>query len=90
MAVDLGRFDAGAVGGVDPADPGHAGDRIQAEVDELPMRVDLFLRHVQFLREQVPEGNGEIRLGGGIRRHRLGRDGPGRHGRRRRRYCSRR
>ena len=70
MAVDLGRFDAGAVERIDLAHPCHAGDRIQTQFDELPVLVDIGLRHVQFLREQTLEVRAEIGFGcDGLRTH---------------------
>ena len=52
MAVDLGRLDARPVLAVDLPDPGHAGDGIQAEVDELGVLIDIVDAHLQLGREQ--------------------------------------
>ena len=74
VAVDLDRLDRGAVMLVDPADPCHAGDRIQPKVDELIVVADLGDLHPQFVREQAAQmhGNdGRIEIargyGGGLR-----------------------
>ena len=60
MAVDLGRLDPGAVGGVDSANPGDPGDRIQTEVDELGVLVDIVDAHLQFRREQRFQEIGDV------------------------------
>ena len=60
MAVDLGRFDAGAVRVVDLPDPGHPGDGIQTEVDELGVFVDIIDAHLQFRREQRFQEIGDV------------------------------
>ena len=84
VAVDLDRFDRGAVGLVDVADPGDAGDGIQPEVDELLVVADLVFVHSQLLRQHRSQAGGERgeifrggrRGGRQRRRHRLrGRSG---------------
>ena len=59
IVVDLGRFDLRAVFGVDLAHPGHAGDRIQTEIDELGVLVDIVDAHLQLEREQRFEELGD-------------------------------
>ncbi len=92
IAVDLDRFDRSAVMLVDPTDPGHAGDRIQTEVDELFVIADLGRFHPQFVREQIAQMRSDgVRIemlrgwGGTLRSG----NGCGRGGRRRRRCRSR-
>ena len=96
MAVDLGRFDHDGVFGIDPTHPGHAGDRIQTEIDEWRVVVDLFRFEEQFLRQHrtdaVDDDSGRQHGGGAVGRGSMLRgrcDGRGLHGRRRE-LCRRR
>ena len=59
-AVDLDGGDFGAVRGINLAHPGHAGDGVQAQVDELGVIVDVLLAHLQLLRQHGLEAGDDV------------------------------
>src|SRR4029077_19043101 len=56
VTVDLDGLDRRLILLVDSADPGYAADRIEAEVDELGIVVDVALLHLKLACEERPEG----------------------------------
>ena len=86
VAVDLRGFDRRLILLIDLSNPCHAADRIEAEIDELSIVVDVALSHLELVRQERFQARGDgaqhIAVKGSVRRsglhlavHRWGHDG---------------